>query len=129
MNAMADAVAKATDDHTIGVMINGNMTIAKLLNPATPFDPLKDLAPISLLGSFDLGLFVPANSRFATLKDLVAHAKAHAGFFDAEVARTQAQDVAAMFFTSGSSSIAPSTLPLQASCSLVQSQRTSAASM
>eukprot|EP01031_Cornospumella_fuschlensis_P049141 gene49141-biopygen39382 len=45
-NIAADAVAKATDDHTIGVMINGNMTIAKMLNPATPFDPLKDLAPI-----------------------------------------------------------------------------------
>ncbi len=30
-----------------------------------------------------------------------AHAKAHAGFFDAEVAKTQPQDVAAMFFTSG----------------------------
>ena len=39
-NIAADAVVKATDDHTIGVMINGNMTIAKLLNPATPFDPV-----------------------------------------------------------------------------------------
>jgi len=35
-NIAADAVAKATDDHTIGLMINGNMTIAKLLNPKTP---------------------------------------------------------------------------------------------
>jgi tripartite-type tricarboxylate transporter receptor subunit TctC len=39
----ADAVAKARDGHTIGLMINGNMTIAKLLNPAVPYDPLKDL--------------------------------------------------------------------------------------
>jgi long-chain acyl-CoA synthetase len=30
-----------------------------------------------------------------------AHDRAHAGFFDAEIARTQPQDVAAMFFTSG----------------------------
>lgn len=33
-NIGADAVAKARDDHTIGLMINGNMTIAKLLNPS-----------------------------------------------------------------------------------------------
>jgi tripartite-type tricarboxylate transporter receptor subunit TctC len=61
-NIAADIVAKATDDHTIGVMINGNMTIAKLLNPATPFDPLKDLAPISLIGTAPLLLTAPANA-------------------------------------------------------------------
>jgi tripartite-type tricarboxylate transporter receptor subunit TctC len=61
-NIAADIVAKATDNHTIGVMINGNMTIAKLLNPATPFDPLKDLAPISLIGTAPLLLTAPANA-------------------------------------------------------------------
>src|SRR6478735_7789393 len=61
-NIAGDLVAKATDNHTIGVMINGNMTIAKLLNPATPFDPLKDFAPISLIGTAPLLLTVPANA-------------------------------------------------------------------
>lgn len=61
-NIAADLVAKATDNHTIGVMINGNMTIAKMLNPATPFDPLKDLAPISLIGTAPLLLTAPANA-------------------------------------------------------------------
>ncbi|MBA2965083.1 MULTISPECIES: Bug family tripartite tricarboxylate transporter substrate binding protein [Ramlibacter] len=61
-NIAADAVVRATDDHTIGVMINGNMTIAKLLNPATPFDPLKDLAPVSLIGTAPLLLTAPANA-------------------------------------------------------------------
>ena len=61
-NIAADVVAKATDDHTIGLMINGNLTIAKLLNPATPFDPLKDLAPISLIGTAPLLLTAPANA-------------------------------------------------------------------
>jgi len=61
-NIGADVVAKATDQHTLGLMINGNMTIAKLLNPATPYDPLKDLAPISLIGSAPLMLIAPANA-------------------------------------------------------------------
>ena len=61
-NIAADIVAKATDNHTIGVMINGNMTIAKLLNPAAPFDPATDFAPISLIGTAPLLLTVPANA-------------------------------------------------------------------
>lgn len=59
-NIAADLVAKATDNHTIGIMINGNMTIAKLLNPSTPYDPVKDLAPISLVGTAPLLLTAPA---------------------------------------------------------------------
>ena len=60
-NIGADAVAKATDGHTIGLMINGNMTIARLLNPAVRYDPLKDLAPVSLVGVAPLVLVAPAN--------------------------------------------------------------------
>ena len=60
-NIGADAVAKARDDHTIGLMINGNMTIAKLLNPAVPYDPIKDLAPRSLIGTSPLILTAPVN--------------------------------------------------------------------
>ena len=61
-NIAADAVARATDDHTIGLMINGNMTIAKLLNPKLSYDPLKDLQPLSLLGVSPLVLTAPANA-------------------------------------------------------------------
>ncbi len=61
-NIGADIVAKATDEHTLGLMINGNMTIAKLLNPAVPYDPLKELAPISLVGSAPLVLVAPASA-------------------------------------------------------------------
>jgi tripartite-type tricarboxylate transporter receptor subunit TctC len=61
-NIAADLLAKATDDHTIAVMINGNMTIAKLLNPAVPFDPQKAFQPISLIGTAPLLLTAPANA-------------------------------------------------------------------
>ncbi len=74
-NIAADAVAKATDDHTIGVMINGNMTIAKLLNPATPFDPLKDLAPISLIGTAPLLLTAPVNAPFNNAQEFFLAAR------------------------------------------------------
>ena len=60
-NIGADAVAKARDDHTIGLMINGNMTIAKLLNPAVPYAPLTDLAPLSLIGTSPLILTAPVH--------------------------------------------------------------------
>jgi tripartite-type tricarboxylate transporter receptor subunit TctC len=74
-NIAADMVAKSTDNHTIGVLINGNMTIAKLLNPATPFDPLKDLAPISLIGTAPLLLTAPANAPGATAQDFFVAAR------------------------------------------------------
>lgn len=50
-NIAADLVAKAKDDHTVGVMINVNLTIARLLNPAVNFDPRRDRAPVCLVGT------------------------------------------------------------------------------
>lgn len=61
-NIAADAVAKATDGHTLGLMINGNMTIARILNPKVAYDPLKDLKPVSLIGTAPLLLAVPAQA-------------------------------------------------------------------
>jgi tripartite-type tricarboxylate transporter receptor subunit TctC len=77
-NIAADFVAKATDNHTLGLMINGNMTIAKLLNPKLPYDPLKDLTPVSLIGVSPLVLVAPANAAGATAKNVLANAH-HAG--------------------------------------------------
>src|SRR5437867_942590 len=44
-NIAADIVAKARDEHTMGVMINVNLTIARILNPGVTYDPRHDLAP------------------------------------------------------------------------------------
>ena len=60
-NIAADQVAKATDDHTLGVVINGNLTSAKLLNPKLPYDPAKDFTLISLLTTAPLVLVAPTN--------------------------------------------------------------------
>ena len=74
-NIAADIVAKSTDDHTVGVMINGNLTIARLLNPKTPYDPAKDLAPISLIGTAPLVLAAPANAPGDSAQDFLVAAR------------------------------------------------------
>ena len=60
-NIAADQVAKATDDHTLGVVINGNLTSAKLLYPKLPYDPAKDFTPLSLIATAPLVLVAPPN--------------------------------------------------------------------
>ena len=74
-NIAADAVAKATDGHTLGLMINGNMTIARILNPKVSYDPLKELAPVSLIGTAPLLLTAPAGSTGDTPAQWLAEAR------------------------------------------------------
>ncbi len=74
-NIAGDVVAHATDNHTISVMINGNMTIAKLLNSRLPYDPLTDLQPITLVGVAPLVLATPANAPGANARDFLAAAR------------------------------------------------------
>ena len=59
-NIAADQVAKAVDDHTLGVVINGNLTSAKTLNPKLPYDPERDFVFVSLLATAPLVLVTPA---------------------------------------------------------------------
>ena len=66
------------DGHTLLLMSNGNAVSVGLIRKL-PYDTQKAFAPISTLGYFDLGLFVPAGSRFANLQDLVGFARANPG--------------------------------------------------
>ncbi len=61
-NLAAAAVAQARDDHTLGVVVNGNLTTAGLLNPRLPFDPARDFTLLSLLTTAPLVLVVPAGA-------------------------------------------------------------------
>lgn len=60
-NIAADTVAKATDDHTLGVVINGNLTSSKMLFPGLPYDPAKDFTYLSLLTTAPLILVTPTS--------------------------------------------------------------------
>jgi tripartite-type tricarboxylate transporter receptor subunit TctC len=73
------AVAQAAPDgHTLLLMSNANAVSASLLKKLA-FDVRKDFAPISTLGHFDLGVFVASGSRFKTLPELLAQARAKPG--------------------------------------------------
>lgn len=75
----SQAVATARPDgHTLLLMSNGHAVSVGLFRKL-PYDTQKDFAPISLLGSFDLGLFVAAGARWHTLKELLAQARAQPG--------------------------------------------------
>lgn len=74
-----DAVAKAEPDgHTLLLMSNGTAVSASLFK-ALPFDALKDFAPVSTLGFFDIAVVVPDDSPHKTLADLLAYARTHPG--------------------------------------------------
>jgi len=55
-NIAADIVAKANDDHTLGIVINGNLTSSKMLYPRLPYDPAKDFTYLSLIATAPLVL-------------------------------------------------------------------------
>ncbi|VTU39793.1 Bug family tripartite tricarboxylate transporter substrate binding protein [Variovorax sp. PBL-E5] len=58
-NIATDQVAKATDDHTLGIVINGNLTSAKMLYPHLPYNPARDFSYISLIATAPLVLVAP----------------------------------------------------------------------
>lgn len=75
----SQAVASAKPDgYTLLLMSNSNAVSVGLFKKL-PYDTVKDLAPVSTLGFFDLGVFVPSGSRFASLRDVLAYAKEHPG--------------------------------------------------
>ncbi len=79
-NIGAGEVAKAAPDGYTLLMTSGSIVTANqhIYRPM-PFDPAKDLAPITIVSSGPQVVIVPANSPFATLKDLIAAAKAKPG--------------------------------------------------
>lgn len=74
-----DAVAKAEPDgHTLLLMSNGTAVSAGLFK-TLPFDTLKDFAPISTLGFFDIAIVVAQDSPYKTLTELLNFARANPG--------------------------------------------------
>ncbi|MFM1908581.1 MAG: hypothetical protein RLZZ591_2258 [Pseudomonadota bacterium] len=77
--AAGEIVAKAEPDgHTLLLISNGTAVSAGLFK-SLPFDTLRDFAPISTLGYFDIAIVTAAESRFKTLGDVLSYARANPG--------------------------------------------------
>lgn len=69
---------RPADGQTLLLMSNATAVSVHLVKKL-PYDVQQDLAPITTLGFFELGLAVPADSRFRTLKELLAFGRAQPG--------------------------------------------------
>ena len=79
-NIGVDAVAKSpADGYNLVMGQTSNLAISPTLYTKLPYDPLKDLEPIVLVGSGPLAIVVRADSRFKTLADLINEGKQKPG--------------------------------------------------
>jgi tripartite-type tricarboxylate transporter receptor subunit TctC len=76
----AELVAKAAaDGYTVLLGFSGPLAIVPNLNEATPYDPVKDFAPVSLAASAPYVLLVHPAVPAKTVKELVALARSRPG--------------------------------------------------
>jgi len=79
-NIAAEAVARAAPDgHTLLVGTNGPLAVSPALYRDLPYDPLKDLAPVTLLGTSPNLIAVHPSLGARTLEALVEKARAEPG--------------------------------------------------
>ena len=82
-NTGTDAVAKAEPDgSTIGISIGGPLAINTLLFSKLPYDPAKDIAPISQLVSLPSALAVNSSVKVNSTAELIALLKREPGKFN-----------------------------------------------
>lgn len=82
-NLGIDTAAKApADGYSLVIGQTSNLAINPSLYIKLPYDPIKDLTPIGLIGNAPLVLVVPTSSPFKTLGDVVKAAKAQPGFIN-----------------------------------------------
>lgn len=75
----AESVVRAEPDgHSLFLMSNGTAVTAGLFK-SLPFDTVKDFAPVSTLGFFDIAVVAHPEAPFKTFAELLAYAKANPG--------------------------------------------------
>jgi len=78
---MQAAREAAADGYTL-VMVGGGLTIAKALFKSLPYNIETDFTPISTTASYGLVVTTKAGSRYKTIRDVIADAKAHPGMLN-----------------------------------------------
>ncbi len=75
-----DAVVKAAPDgYTLLMAASGPIVVNPVLYSKVPYDPVRDLQPVSQILTYQYALVVPAAAPFHSVSDLVNQARAHPG--------------------------------------------------
>ena len=91
-------VAKsAPDGYTLLIGASGAMTFNPGLYSKLPYDPVKDFAPVTMIGSFPLVLTVAPSTGVSSVKELVALAKSKPGALNYGAGSTPFQLAAELF--------------------------------
>jgi len=72
-----DYVAKSPPDGYTWVFIFDTHAVHQALNPKLPFDPIKDFAPVMIVGTAPMAITTGAGKPYKTFKDVIAAAKAN----------------------------------------------------
>ncbi len=78
-NIGTEAVARAEPDGYTILLQSLPLAVNQFLFPSIPYDPVADLAPVSLLCDYPNIMVVPNNSPAHSVTDFIAHAKANRG--------------------------------------------------
>jgi len=78
-NIGTEAVARAEPDGYTILLQSMPLAVNQFLFPSLPYDPVADLAPVSLLCDYPNIMAVPNNSPAHSVNEFIAHAKANRG--------------------------------------------------
>jgi tripartite-type tricarboxylate transporter receptor subunit TctC len=102
ISAAQTVTQAAPDGYTLLLMSNGT-AVSESLFKSLPYDARRDFVPVSLLGTFDIGIVVPENSKYGSLGEFLAAVKASPGKLNvATIAIGSTQNLAAELFKSTS---------------------------
>jgi tripartite-type tricarboxylate transporter receptor subunit TctC len=78
-NIGIEAAARATPDGYTMLIAAGGLVLNQYLFPSISYDPIADFAPVTLICLFPNLLVVPQESKFRSVADIIAQAKANPG--------------------------------------------------
>ncbi len=120
--ATETVVKAAPDGHTLLLISNGNAVSATLFR-TLPYDIVRDVAPVSTLGFFDIVILANGDSRYATLADLLADARARPGKLNAgTISIGSTQNLSAELFKS-MAGLDLQTIPFKSTSAVVSALR------